>query len=264
MEKAKQAIFTNISKLYHYQSFKAEWLKETLLENKIYCSHPADFNDPWDMKPLIKNLDSEIISMEFLDYLKNAMVERGISKDAMDLALNDSSFLNYMSVSSAIAHWNFFEENFRVYCLSPKNDNLLMWSHYADKHHGICLEFDTDNLIFGSAWKVEYHDEYPYYSWRNDYDSVRVALTKATCWNYEEEYRILPKTNQANEYQQQSIVVDEYNKLVFPRQALKSIIIGCKANYDEIRDFIYELRPDLSVRKAQMQHNHYGLNITAM
>ncbi|WP_148242872.1 DUF2971 domain-containing protein [Enterobacter asburiae] len=261
MELAKQAFFNKINNLYHYQPFKAEWLKETLVENKIYCSHPADFNDPWDMKPLIKDLDNEIISREYLEYLTKAMIENNISKDSMDRALNDASFLKYMSASSAIAHWNFFEENFRVYCLSPKNDNLLMWSHYADKHHGICLEFETNNIVFGSAWMVEYHDEYPYHSWRSDYDPIRLALTKATCWKYEEEYRILPKTNKANEKQQQSILVDECNKLVFPRQALKSIIIGCKANYDEIKDFIYELRPDLSVRKALMQHNHYGLDI---
>jgi len=33
------------------------------------------------------------------------------------------------------------DEHYRVYCLGPDPNNLLMWSQYADSHCGICLEF---------------------------------------------------------------------------------------------------------------------------
>jgi hypothetical protein len=263
MEKAKQAIFNNIPRLFHYQEYDAERLKDTLLNNRVYCSNPVDFNDPWDMKPLVKTLDNEQDRNEYIAYVRKTMIENGMSQEIMDELLNVPSLIESLSEKNTLSHWKTFEEYFRVYCLTPKPDNLLMWSHYAKKHQGICLEFNTDNPIFGSAWKVEYHSEYPYYSWKPEFYVVRLALTKAKCWEYEEEYRILPKTVHADKTLQQEklMLVDDSNKLIFPAEALKSIIIGCKANHEEIKNLIQTLRPELKVKHAIMQHNRYGINI---
>lgn len=259
---AAQAIFDNMQRLFHYQFYDKERLEDVLSDNRIYCSNPVDFNDPWDMKPLVKKLDTEQERNEYIEYLRKIMIENNISQDVIERSLN-SSWVDYMAEESAKSKWQAFEECFRVYCLTPKPDNLLMWSHYANKHQGICLEFDTDNQIFGSAWKVEYHNEYPYHSWKSDFDIIKLALTKAKCWEYEEEYRLLPKTETANKtfQQEQFMLVNESNKLTFPSDALKSIIVGCKANYDEIKKTIHALRPELQVKRAIMQHNRYGINI---
>jgi hypothetical protein len=40
------AAMLKIKRLFHYQPFKADWLMTTLLEEKIWFSNPADFNDP--------------------------------------------------------------------------------------------------------------------------------------------------------------------------------------------------------------------------
>lgn len=263
MKKAQQAIYNNTKRLFHYQDFDKERLEDTLLTNRIYCSNPIHFNDPWDMKPLIKTLDNERDRSEYIEYLRNAMINNDISQDVIDKYLNTPSWVDYMAENSAMTHWKNFEEFFRVYCLTPKSDNLLMWSHYANKHHGICLEFDTDNQVFGGAWEVEYHSEYPYHSWKSDFDIIKLALTKAKCWEYEEEYRLLPKTEYANQIVQQDriMIVDKQNKITFPSEALKSIIIGCKADYEEIKNFIHSLRPDLQIKRAIMQRNRYGINI---
>lgn len=41
--------------LYHYQDFQSaihtNRLIDILQKHRIYCSNPADFNDPWDCKP---------------------------------------------------------------------------------------------------------------------------------------------------------------------------------------------------------------------
>ena len=42
------------TKLYKYGSIaKPEYLREVLLDNKIYCTSPFDFNDPFDCRPRI-------------------------------------------------------------------------------------------------------------------------------------------------------------------------------------------------------------------
>lgn len=261
MIEAKRAYFNNIQRLYHYQEYNIDRLKDILLMNRIYCSNPIHFNDPWDMKPLIKSFDNEKDRKEYIEYLRKTMIENGISQEMIEESLNKPSIIDSMAESSTLTHWKAFEEYFRVYCLSPKPDNLLMWSHYADKHKGLCLEFDTDNPIFGGAWEVEYHIEYPYRPWNAELDVVRLALTKAKCWEYEEEYRLLPKTELANSAKQFTMVVDEDNKLTFPHEALKSIIVGCKANFDEIKSLVHSIRPDLQVKNAIMQRNRYGIII---
>ena len=49
----------------------------------------------------------------------------------------------------------------RIYCLTPHNDSILMWSHYSNNHTVICLEFTTGNTLFQGAMKVEYLERYP-------------------------------------------------------------------------------------------------------
>jgi hypothetical protein len=40
-----------ISRLYHYQRFNPDWIRQILFDRKIYFSNPANFNDPWDCRP---------------------------------------------------------------------------------------------------------------------------------------------------------------------------------------------------------------------
>ncbi|MCA6969225.1 DUF2971 domain-containing protein [Pectobacterium carotovorum] len=263
-KKVSHALFDGMNSLFHYQPLSSEqhktWLTETLLENKIYCSNPADFNDPWDMKPLVKQITNERDRSEFITYLRNGITEEKTAR-FVEENLNNHVWIDEFARDLVLGHWRTLETIFRVYCLTSKPDNLLMWSHYANNHRGICLEFDTKNAVFGSAWKVEYHDEYPYTLWDDNYDVMRTALTKAKCWAYEGEYRILPKTECVNNFLSHQLRVNSDNKLSFPSDALKSVIVGCKANYEEIFSFIRSIRPDLPVKRAIMQPNRYGLHI---
>ena len=41
-----------VTKLYSYQTI--DHLEENLRSNRIHCSTPANFNDPWDCKPYLR------------------------------------------------------------------------------------------------------------------------------------------------------------------------------------------------------------------
>ena len=43
----------NVKRLYRYQPLDLGRLR-TILEGKLYCSSPRDFNDPWDCHPFFK------------------------------------------------------------------------------------------------------------------------------------------------------------------------------------------------------------------
>ena len=44
--------------------------------------------------------------------------------------------------------------DFRIFCLTPQNESLLMWAHYADSHRGICLQFRNTEPIGNALSEV--------------------------------------------------------------------------------------------------------------
>lgn len=258
---------TNMRQLYHYQSFDLsdldkERLSRILNDGEIYCSNPVDFNDPWDMKPLTRNLIIDGGINDFREYILNHLNNGGYSSQLIEKLTSNDVELQKIYDGQIESHWYSFQKYFRAYCLTPKNDNLLMWSHYANKHKGICLEFKTDNEVFGSAWKVEYFNLYPFYNWKDNADPMRFALIKSDCWRYEEEYRLLPKTPMVSDYiHQPYLMVDEYNQLIYPKDALLSVIIGCQADYKKVKRVVHEIRPDIKIKRAVLLKDRYGLDI---
>lgn len=111
-----------------------ERVKPVFEECKLWFFSPTYFNDPFDCK-IYPNIPSD---EEFAKYLAihaenatpvdyQAIFEGirkfgpGLAKRAIDDVMNKSG----------------------VKCFTPKDANILMWSHYANSHKGICLEFDT-------------------------------------------------------------------------------------------------------------------------
>lgn len=92
-----------------------------------------------------------------------------------------------------------WESQIGVACFSSKCDDLLMWAHYADGHRGFCLEFSTQSEPFSRAEPVTYCDSIPEVNPLDILDGkstgpdlMQMMLrTKFTCWQYEEEWRIL-------------------------------------------------------------------------
>ena len=135
-----------------------------------------------------------------------------------------------------------FEKNlntFGLFCMSQKNDDILMWSHYADSHKGICFGFkepfenhiDNDAPIYNR--EIEYIERHPYIDIYNDIQSGKVynsndefknfcdisgALLNASItkkhvsWKYEQEIRIVYEGGSG--------------PLVFKPEALECVILG--------------------------------------
>lgn len=83
-----------------------------------------------------------------------------------------------------------------VLSLSETWDNMLLWSHYAKDHKGICIGFYSNIDIFGVALKVRYTEEFPVIT--PPFDSGETILeksflTKARCWEYEKEWRVVKR-----------------------------------------------------------------------
>ena len=157
---------TQFSNLYHYQAFDPDLylarLTDILLNHRIYCSNPEDFNDPWDCKPYF---DPQLLE----DPNRSATAEALIATHtpcANEERINQQLRTNPVFLKKNIHEFSErFMENvskrWGVYCLSPGPGLTLMWSHYSRNHSGICLEFAVADTKFGGAQKVHYQREYP-------------------------------------------------------------------------------------------------------
>jgi hypothetical protein len=216
-------------RLYHYERFCPEWLETTLRSRKIFCANPAALNDPWDCKPCFT-------TKSYLS-LDPARISVGVQAEI---------------------------ERRRIYCLTPDSMSILMWSHYGANHTGICLEFHiASNVLFSKAQGVDYPTEYPEILTEELYtrETVdKVLLTKARCWEYEGEFRLLgsPDLPEDNPLR----LHDGYLKL--PPLALMSVIVGCKGDYHAVQAIVDAEAPDLRVTQLIRSENQYSLAMSVV
>ena len=136
-----------------------------------------------------------------------------------------------------------------------------MWSHYSDKHKGICLEFDINNQLLKTAREIIYSAEYPIWHphefQKNQSRAIEMVLTKSSQWIYEKEFRITGLLNSPVA----SYLVPEGDFFHLPPGALRSIIVGCAADYEAIKKIVLEYMPGLPIRKVVRAPNLYRLVI---
>jgi hypothetical protein len=247
------------SRLYHFEKFCPKWLAVTVREQRIHCSNPATPNDPWDCRPRFDNRPhrynpDELMawSVEIADpplaaWQKADLAGRMRSPDCIE------KFIDRLSdhVLGTIAE-------LRVYCLTWDPCSTLMWSHYANNHRGICLEFDTDNPLFDQAQKVDYSVEYPLWLPHQEMEKTArdLLMTKSVDWKDERQFRILG----VHEGDPARLLVD-HDYLALPPRALKSVIVGCEADYDSIRKLVNDTALGVSIKRAVRVPNHYRLEI---
>jgi len=255
----RTAIQAGIPTLYHYERFNPEYLATTLRNKIIHCSNPANLNDPWDCKPAF---DPQ--SLEDPEVLEREMAWRLPQHPAKHLweakmRADPKARAEFMVGASKSIEQMLAQR--RIYCLTPKDDSTLMWSHYAENHRGICLEFDVANMLFSNACEVVYREAYPKWIPYDINDEPRrvmeLILTKAEEWCYEKEYRLVsvdaPPTS--------SFLHLHGDFFRLPNGALKSVIMGCEADHRTISALIKDCAPDLPVKRAVRSPNLYKLEI---
>ena len=217
--------------LYKYRPDNTYTIK-LLCEQRLHFSHPYDFNDPFDCKPLCPTDISDEDIMEqlkrdcqpwFVELMNSnidkvrAMWRNGKVQNTIDKTLN----------------WNY------ICCFSYNADIPAMWAHYAQDHSGICLGFDTvvkSPFLEGINGIVKYVDERTILNWAkigtDNSDTKSFFFEKSKVWEYEQEYRVVKPHLMVEQFP------DTYNS--FKKEALVAMFFGLKMP-KERQDFYINL-----------------------
>ncbi|MBR0868211.1 DUF2971 domain-containing protein [Bradyrhizobium sp. YCK136] len=265
------AAMNRIQFLYNYQRFDAGRLERLLATNSLYLSDTKGFNDPWDCRPCydLTRLDDpafyerQVQFFEHVDRKRNTHLSDAEHRERADRLRKDRAFLEYC-IYQMSGMESEIQKLYRVYCLTTKPADTLMWSHYAQNHTGICLEFGCANDVLSSALKVVYCETYPPLDLAdNDAQTILLPLiAKAKAWEYEDEYRLIAQ-EEAEALSRESLITKS-NLLLLPDGALTSIIIGCVASdaaCGAVRDIVRRSGRKIGLKQAERVPNHYSLTI---
>lgn len=239
----------------------------TLKSGKLKYSSPKTFNDPLDSSERFIFIDSDTDHLSKVDkeYIDKIAPENNLSETKKDVVVN---FINLIHegynqldptqklktkqiINRFLLQPDVREEikKMKVCCFSRNyklKKSSLMWSHYAENHSGICLEFNikhfagtgklTENLFV--PFVITYHSSIesktiiPENGYHNDW-----LLKKLNIWEYEQEVRILRKTEEPKDF-------EFYD---FPKSALKKIIFGYNTKPETINEIIEILKKDYDI-----------------
>lgn len=226
--------------LYKYLSHKSfvEFYLENLKKGEcpsLYFSHPNYFNDPFEFAPISNYI-----------LLRNGHAPP--SRAEAQLALREFSVLS----------------------LTSNHLNKLMWSHYGDSYNGFVIGIDIELMDFNNEEKfiipakfgrVVYLSEPPKLSFNFEaiknpssefdpkaYDMYQqLFLCKDVCWHYEEEVRIVAKTNRIRSFDSAKQIQHTGTTIPLPIAAIKEIYYsGINRNSDTPKE-IYDLRAQKNI-----------------
>jgi hypothetical protein len=259
--------------LYHYQPYRPEWIEQIPIGNRLFFSNPQYFNDPWDFRP---GFNLGILNDPAVYERHARWIEASSRKHDAHLPEEEHLrraqkvredraylvwFINEMSarMSQATA------DRYRVYCVSTKADNTLMWSHYAASHTGICLEFNCRNIIFGTAIRVEYIGKYPAFDLSDNEDDTILLpwLTKSDAWSYEDEFRVIAQ--EKSTHPPEGVLATYGGVLKLPTRVLESVILGCSvtpAAAAHVQRLIQrQIFPPIALKRMTRHPDRYELSI---
>ena len=141
---------------------------------------------------------------------KSEMMKRK-TMDGMVTLVSPCTFNDPFDVDCEISNTN-MQNLFRVLCVSPKYDDILMWSYYGDDHKGYCIEYDARQIVNAIKTinipgiliigKVKYENTRPSKKLTSKNinitfirDYIRVSMTKYKKWEHEDEYRFVLLSN---------------------------------------------------------------------
>ena len=222
--------------------------RDAVLTNScIRFTQPAVLNDPFETLPAFT---------DFRKTLKESLPEFSqLQREAFNaFGTNEEDVVNNVLDGLCDNAAKLFSEYLGILSLSRCRDNILMWSHYADSHQGFVIGFDSENDFFAPS-KVKgidgLHDVI--YSQKRSvlpFDGLvsckpsemrewneRILFTKSEDWAYEQEMRILALLEGADH---KKTVENSWDICLysFTPQAVKEIIVGCRASIETQKKLI--------------------------
>ena len=250
---------------YKYRSMQTETeiehVRQIVLDNQLYFSSPASFNDPFDFFPVI-SLDAQLnLQREFLikisrtqqPFLTEVYREALVNEELKKIYASPFSVKD-LELELQTEFRKDLEENVAIFCVSEVADDLLMWAHYADSHFGICLEFKSNISLMTEARQIQYSQI------REPIDVVAMEmgtapnnalLIKSEHWGYEKEWRIvIPKPAPC--------------RVAIPIESLTGIVIGALARpktVELVKEWNNQRAMPLTLRKARTSNEEFKLII---
>lgn len=256
--------------LYKYRQWNECGLKQNqrriLTDNEIFLSSPSRFNDPFDCGTPFKYKKEQLTEENIYLKLRQTAKENNPNANSEEIetfVYNRQKEVDWKSDGYVKDYFPDFirllHENFGVFCLTPHNNNILMWSHYSDSHKGFCVGFDSKMLfetISGMIGKVHYTDKFVELDMFTDELGVsRLLYAKHNIWEYEDEYRFTKFEG-----------ADKVVKI--PNEAIKEVIFGANMPEEiqaEITKMLYDERKlDIIFSQAKPSFDKYELEINEL
>ncbi len=154
-------------------------------------------------------------------------------------------------------------EDYRICSMAGGALELLLWSHYADSHRGISLCFDSSHDDeFGAALQVVYSDDLPsigFFDRDPTCALVAMALTKASIWKYEQEFRMI-----APDPPIPGVLTLINDNFTFTADRLIEVILGCQIKPDDeefIRRLVVAYPTPIKIRRAVRSKTQFALTL---
>jgi len=237
--------------LYKYRSLNAYSLA-SLTNNTVWLAKPKSFNDPFDCAI---TLDRQKYKESVL-HAESVAIERakpaGLRLEHLqDIWPGDKeAFENFRSEMLGLV------QGMGICSFSAVPDHVLMWSHYADHHKGFSVEYDCreGTKLRELAHKVIYKDEVPsltaadFAPPNNEKAFDALWRTKAKCWEYEQEWRVM---------------MNEGDKSFQAPSAIVSVIFGARMAESDRAMIAQTLRhqPDINFKEARLKEGKFLIEI---
>lgn len=287
---------------YKYTSVETAFL---ILRNRNFrYSSPILFNDPFDIQnELLFDFDKDLFPEMVFEEIERII----LSKKSVKLNLEDewgqaislmkakaeehgysreyvkSLTVPFIKVLTEVMEktrsdynksWQDFLPRIRVFSVSEKKDNILMWAHYSNKHEGIVLKLrvlpELDNPLCAAS-PVIYREKPPTFfsikDWIDDIIGIReidhmklsweYAYIKSNIWAYEQEWRvwdILPQKEKKLYYYQR----------LYPEE-IEAVYFGCRTseqNRKEIMNLAREINPEILFFQGEKYSDKFALTFS--
>lgn len=202
-----------------------------------------------------------------------------ITKESLDAFLQGDEILENLQKQVELLMQDVYIPLFKEFlsklpisCFSAAGwDCSLMWAHYANSYKGICIEYDFNQLteFVGFIRQVQYSSQRPLISLKDlgiaglnpsqeekisyvepNIDKIlKYLTTKDTCWQYEEEWRLM-------------YVYDKpVDKHFFSMPFVKSVTMGINIDY-LCKRLILDICKEKEIECYQLKLGHDDFKIT--
>ncbi|MBP2847918.1 DUF2971 domain-containing protein [Dickeya oryzae] len=220
--------------------------KDILKNGRIRFSPIGQFNDPFELEPVITPLSRTFL--EFISRLSEEEIDniKYSEEDMVFSSERERRLDEYQKIyKEKISRYGVLSltsndniNPFLSVSVPEKKDprtNILMWSHYAKSHSGFVIEFDAEFIPSLEIVKVEYSNNRDYLTFEDIDDSnfQRIFYRKSKEWGYEQEYRAVLPLSEASKVIDEKIHLFDFNK-----KNIRSITFGCMMDEEKKQEII--------------------------